>query len=51
VSNAKIGMNPKIGIDTKISIDMKISINEIIFYFPHTLQEILINTTPTEIKV
>jgi len=47
----KLVRTPKIDTNTKISTDMKIIINELIFYFPHTLGEILINTTPTEIKV
>ncbi len=50
-TNAKIGANPKISTNTKISTNMKINIDKLIFYFPHTLGEILINTMPTEIKV
>lgn len=50
-TNAKIGTNPKIGTHTKISINMKISIDKLIFYFPHTLGEILIDIMPTKIKL
>ncbi len=45
--NAKIGNDEKINIDPKIGIDMKININKLIFYFPHTPREILVDTMPT----
>jgi hypothetical protein len=47
----KLVRTPKIDTNTKIGTNMKININELIFDFPHTLREILINTTPTKIKV
>ncbi len=37
--------------DPKISIDMKIGTNELIFYFPLTLGEILVDITLIHIKV
>ncbi len=49
--NAKTSSDAKIGTITKTDIDMKISIDESIFDFPHTLGEILVDTTPTWIKV
>jgi hypothetical protein len=39
VANAKIGINSKIGTE------------ELIFYFLHTLKEILVDTTLAQIKV
>ncbi len=38
-------------VDPKISIDMKIGTNELIFYFPHTVGEILVDITLVQIKV
>jgi hypothetical protein len=48
-NDAKISIDAKIGIDTKIDIDMKNGIDELIF--KHTVGEILVNTTPSWIKV
>jgi hypothetical protein len=49
--NAKIDIDTKIGMDPKISIDMKIGTNKLIFYFPLTLGEILVDITLAQIKV
>jgi hypothetical protein len=49
--NAKIDIDANIGMDPKISIDMKIGTNELIFYFPLTLGEILVDITLIHIKV
>jgi hypothetical protein len=51
-TNAKIGIdakfdtNAKINTNTKTNTNMKISINKLIFYFPHTLREFLIDIMP-----
>ncbi len=56
-TNAKIGIdakfdtNAKINTNTKTNTNMKISINKLIFYFPHTLREFLIDIMPAWIKM
>jgi len=49
--DVEIDTNPKIGADSKIDIDMKSDINKAIFYFPHTLGEILVDITLAHIKM
>jgi hypothetical protein len=49
--DAKTCNDAKIDIDTKIGTNMKISTNKLIFDSPHALGEILVDTTPTWIKV
>jgi hypothetical protein len=44
VANAKINIDTKIGINTKIGTSMKIDIKKLIFDFPNTLGEILVNS-------
>jgi hypothetical protein len=47
VLDVEIKMNPKIDID----INMKINTYEPIFYFRHTLREIVVDTMLVQIKV
>jgi hypothetical protein len=44
--HAKIGIDAKICVNTNINTNMKINIHEPIFYFPHTPDKFLVDTTP-----
>ncbi len=50
-TNAKIGTNPKISTNTKIGTIWKLILTNQFFYFPRTLEEILVDIMPTWIKV
>ncbi len=50
-TTAKTNSDAKIGTNTKTDIDMKIGIDESIFDFPHTQNKILVDITPTWIKM
>jgi hypothetical protein len=46
-NDAKININVEIDTNTKIGVELKINTNKPIFYFPHTLGEILVDIMTT----
>jgi hypothetical protein len=50
-TNVKADINAKIDTNSKTDIHIKINSNELIFNFPHTPKEMLVDTMPTLIKV